>query len=189
MFWPRLQKIILVVFIITIIGSLLVWYIYGKNLDLEQLRQYIKDFGIWSPLVFILIFAVATIFVPSTPFMAIAGILFGFKYGLLYTIIGCFISAELVFYISRKLGKEKVEQALEKQYLKPLKKYNVRLESGGVGDLIILRIIPFVPFNVLNILMGVSKINNKNYITGTFIGLIPSNIVGVYIGSFITLFF
>jgi uncharacterized membrane protein YdjX (TVP38/TMEM64 family) len=186
MFWPKLQKIVLIGFIAAVVGLLIVWQVYGKSLDLEQLRQYIRDFGIWSPLIFITIFTIATIFIPSTPFMAIAGILFGFKYGLAYTIIGCFISSEIVFYISRKLGKEKIEKVLENKYLKPLKKYNKRLGSGGVWDLIILRFLPILPFNVLNILMGVSKMTNKNYTVGTFIGLIPSNLLGVYLGSLVT---
>ena len=89
----------------------------------------------------------------------------------------------------KKLGKKWVESVLEHKYLKPLNKYNKRLESGGAWDLIILRILPIMPFNVLNILVGVSKIKIESYIFGTIVGFIPSNILAVYLGSFITKIF
>jgi len=186
MVWQKLQRVVFIVFLILIIGSLFVYQIFGDGFDLEQIRQHLKDFGIWAPFIFIIFYTVGATFIPVTPFMAIAGILFGFKYGLIYTVISSFFSSTIVFYISRKLGKERVESILENKYLRYLSKYNKRLESGGVWDLIILRITPIMPFNALNILMGVSKIKTEEYIIGTIFGLIPSNILTVYFGSFIT---
>lgn len=184
--WQKLQKTVFIVFLVLVIGLLFIYEIFGDNFGLDQIRQYLKDFGIWAPLVFLVIYTFGTIFIPSTPFMAIAGILFGFKYGLIYTLIGGFLSSVIVFTFSRKLGKEKVENILENKYLKPLGKYNERLESGGAWDLVILRIVPIMPFNVLNILMGVSRIKTGDYVIGTMLGLIPSNILTVYFGNIIS---
>jgi len=174
------------VFLVAVIGSLVIYQIYADGFDLEQIRPYLKDFSIWAPVIFIVLYTLIAIFIPSTPLMAIAGVLFGFKYGLLYTTIGGILSSVLVFFIARKLGKEWAENILEHRYLKPLEKYNRRLESGGVWDLIVLRIMPIMPFNALNILMGVSRIKTADYVIGTLLGLVPSNIVVVYFGSFIT---
>ncbi|MEK7116966.1 MAG: TVP38/TMEM64 family protein [Patescibacteria group bacterium] len=187
--WQKLQKITLVAFLILIISSLFLYQILGDGIDVETIRQYLKDFGIWAPLIFIMLYTFGTIFIPSTPFMAIAGILFGFKYGLAYTIIGGFLSSIIVFTISRKLGKDKVDRILEHKYLEHLSRYNKRLEEGAVWDLIILRATPIMPFNVLNILMGVSKIKTEDYIIGTMLGLIPSNILTVYFGDIISKIF
>lgn len=187
--WQKLQRVVFIVFIILVIGSLLIYEIFGEGFDSEQIRQYLKDFGIWAPLIFIILYTVGTIFIPSTPFMTIAGILFGFKYGFIYAIIGGFLSSIIVFIISRKLGKERVESILEHKYLKPLGKYNERLGSGGAWDLILLRMAPIMPFNVLNILMGVSRIKTGDYIIGTVLGLTPSIIITVYFGDFITKIF
>jgi uncharacterized membrane protein YdjX (TVP38/TMEM64 family) len=46
-----------------------------------------------------------------------------------------------------------------------------------------------MPFNVLNILMGVSRISAQEYIVGTVFGLIPSNVIVVYAGTFIAKIF
>ncbi|MEK7200679.1 MAG: TVP38/TMEM64 family protein [Patescibacteria group bacterium] len=189
MFWQKLQRIIFVSFLVLIIGSLLVYEILGSGFDSGQARQYLKEFGIWMPLIFIVFYTIGTIFIPSTPFMAIAGILFGFKYGLLYTVIGGFLSSIIVFSISRNLGRKRAENLLENKYLKYVDKYNKRLEKDGIWDLIILRNTPIMPFNILNVLMGMSKIKTENYILGTVIGLIPTNILTVYFGDIISKIF
>lgn len=187
--WQKLQRIIFAVFLILIIGLFLLFQILGYNIDSDVIRLYIGDYGVWAPIVFIALYTLGTFFIPATPFMIAAGILFGFKYGLLYTIISGLLSSTVVFVVSRKLGKEWVERILEHRYLKHLNGYNKRLEEGAVWDLIILRITPIMPFNALNILMGVSKIKTEEYIIGTIFGLIPSNVLTVYIGAFITKIF
>ncbi|MBN2093828.1 MAG: TVP38/TMEM64 family protein [Candidatus Zambryskibacteria bacterium] len=180
--WQRLKKIVFIAFLVAIVASLIIYWVYGENFELENLKYHISEFGIWAPLIFIILFTISTIFIPSTPFMIIGGILFGFKLGFFYSITGGMASAIIVFYIARSLGKSNIEKILENKYLKPLDKYNGRLESGGIWDLIFLRLLPIMPFNVLNILMGVSKINLRNYIIGTLIGFLPNNALTIYLG-------
>lgn len=187
--WQKLQRIILVVFLILIVGSLFFYQVSSDSINLETIRQHLKNFGIWTPLIFIIFYTLSIIFIPSTPLMIIAGILFGFKYGFIYTVIGGFTSSVIVFNLSRKLGKEWVESILEHKYLKYINEYNKRLERGAVWDLIILRITPIMPLNALNILMGVSRIKTEEYIIGTIIGLVPGNIVVVYFGNVISKIF
>jgi uncharacterized membrane protein YdjX (TVP38/TMEM64 family) len=189
MIWSKLQRIIFILFLVLTIGLFIVFQIFGHNIDSENIKEYLNNFGIWAPLIFILLYTLGTIFIPATPFMITAGILFGFKYGLLYSIIGGLLSSTFVFTISRKSGKEWVEKILEHRYLKHLNEYNKRLETGAIWDIMFLRVTPIMPFNALNILMGVSRITTKDYIMGTFLGLIPSNALTVYIGAFITKIF
>ncbi len=186
MIWRKLQNIFFIGFLVLIISSLFIYQVFGNNFDLTEIKEYLKHFGIWAPIIFILLYMIGTIFIPSTPLMALAGILFGFKYGIAYTMIGGILSSLLVFFVSRKLGQEKIENILENKHLKYLRKYNKRLGTGAIGDLIILRILPIMPFNILNILMGVSKIKTQDYLIGTILGLIPSKIITVYFGSIIT---
>lgn len=185
MFSPKLQKSAFIAFIALIAASLLAYQIFGRDIGAETFRGFIGSFGLWAPLAFIALFVLSTIFIPSTPFMAAAGVLFGFWYGLIYTLIGCFLSSAIVFYISRRFGETEVENLIRNKHLDFLAQYDRRLESGGVWDLIVLRIIPIMPFNVLNILMGVSKIKTRHYLIGTMVGLIPSVLATVYFGTFI----
>ncbi len=187
--WNNARKYFFGLFIIVVIASIYGYFHLKDQMTIEEFRMIIGGYGVWAPVVFIAIYIAATIFIPSTPFMALAGILFGFELGLFYTIIGGFLSSCLVFLVSRKLGKTWVDKILENKYLRIVGKYNARLERGGLIDLIILRIAPIMPFNVLNILMGISKISVYNYVLGTLLGLVPSNVAAVYFGSLLTKIF
>jgi uncharacterized membrane protein YdjX (TVP38/TMEM64 family) len=182
-FWRKLQKIIFWIFLILVVFSIVSYYVFGEDLDLQTLRYYIKDLGIWAPTVFVLTYILLSIFIPTTPLMIIAGLLFGFWYGLLYTFVGGLISAIIVFSFCRKLGREEVENILKNKYLKKLDEYNKKLAENGVWDLTVLRILPVMPFNVLNILMGISSIKTKDYILGTITGSMPSHIVALYLAT------
>lgn len=187
--YERLQRIAFWVFLTLVISSLAAYYIWGDELDLDIVREYLRGFGIWAPVIFIVVYILGTIFIPVTPFMALAGILFGFKYGLIYTGLASLLSSIVVFAIARKLGRDRVDDFLEKKRLNLLVKYNEKLKIHGVKSMIVLRMTPVMPFNVLNLLMGISKIRTRDYIIGTVLGLIPSNIITVYFGDIIARFF
>ena len=187
--WQRLKQATFLLFVLLVITSLTFYFIFRENLSIDDLRLIIQGFGIWAPLIFMLLFSLGTIFIPSTPFMLAAGILFGLKYGFLYSMIAGLLSAIAVFSISRKLGKEWAENILQKNYMKKFEEYNKRLEKGATYDLIILRFLPIMPFNMLNIMMGISRISAKDYVLGTIIGLIPSNIITVYAGTIVAKIF
>ncbi len=187
--WQTFRKWAFVFFVFLIITSFILYLILKDSFSVENVRNVISNFGIWAPVFFILLFAIGTAFIPSTPFMAVAGILFGFKYGLIYSFTGGILSSIVTFAISRNLGREWVETVLQKSYMKKLDGYNRRLAEGAIYDLIILRVFPFMPFNVLNILMGISRISTSDYIIGTTIGLIPSKIIAVYAGTILVKLF
>lgn len=187
--FQKIQKIIFLVFISLIVGSLIGYKFGADNLDVDLVENEIKSFGIWAPFVFIMLYTITTFFLPSTPFMIIAGVIFGLKIGLVYVIIGGTISSISLFQISRYLGKNWVEDILQKRYFSHLGEYNKRLESGAIFDLVLFRLMPIMPFNVLNILMGVSRIKIGEYIIGTILGLLPSSILSVFFGDLLLKFF
>ncbi len=183
--YQRWQNWAFGIFSVLLLSGLLIYNIWGEEVPINELKFYINDLGIWAPIVFTSLYTLATIFIPSTPFMALSGVLFGFKYGLLYTVIGGFVSAMFVFTLSRLLGATFSEKILKHERLKKIGDYNESIREHGLWSLIVLRIMPIMPFNVLNLLMGISKIKTRDYIIGTLIGLAPSNIVTVYFGSFV----
>ncbi len=187
--WDNIRKIIFIVFLVLVIFGAVSYYIWGDEISLSEIQDITKGFGIWAPIVFLVLFTVGIIFIPSTPLMALSGILFGLKYGFIYSIIGATISSIVTFYIGRYFGKTWAESILEKKYLSKINDYNKKLERGAVWDMIIFRNIPVMPLNVLNLLMSISRIKSSDYIIGTAIGLVPSNFISVYLGTIITKIF
>ncbi len=187
--FEKWRQIAFVIFLVLIIFGFVIYKTAEDEIGLSDFQNTARNLGLWAPIAFIIFYTLGVIFLPSTPFMMLAGLLFGFKLGFFYTLIGSFLSANLVFEISRHLGKDWVESILQKKYLRKLGNYNERLEQGAVWDLVILRILPIMPFNVLNILMGVSRISLYNYNLGSALGLLPSILLSVYFGNLLTKIF
>jgi len=184
----KLQKWVFGALLLTILSSMLLYPTFDENINIDQIREGVGKLGIWAPLAFVVFYIIGTIFIPSTPFIALAGVLFGFKHGFLYVTTASFIGAIVTFYISRTLGRNWAESILQHKYFGLAYRYNKRLETGAIWDLIVLRLAP-MPFNVLNILMGISRISIGDYVIGTLLGLIPSNVLVVYFGNLITKLF
>jgi uncharacterized membrane protein YdjX (TVP38/TMEM64 family) len=185
MILEKIRQFLFGIFLLVIIVAGILYVTSGENAFMQNIQETVKNAGIWAPVIFIGLYILLTIFIPSTPLMALSGILFGFKYGIIYTLIGGIISSLILFLLTKKLGSNFAEKILQHKIFEKIKKYNKRIEDDGTLELIILRIVPIMPFNALNIIMGLSGMKTYNYIIGTVIGLIPSHIVSVYLGNFL----
>jgi uncharacterized membrane protein YdjX (TVP38/TMEM64 family) len=170
------------VFLFALIGI----FILLKSSNLENLENlnYLKkiiDYGEeLSPLKFILIYVLATIlFIPSYILSFNSAILFGFYHGIIYSIIGIFISSILVFSFARIFAKPFIENALKEKYNKLYELDNFT-EKNGFLSVLFLRILP-IPFILVNIITGFTKVKFKDYILATMLWMIPEVILIVYL--------
>ena len=62
---------------------------------------------------------------------------------------------------------------------------SVKLEStkNGFRDILIARLIPAVPFSVINIVAGLTHVKLRDYILATVLGIIPFSFVYVHAGT------
>ncbi len=181
----QIRTIFFFIFIGTITVGLFAYSFWGNLIPIEEIKDYVESKE-GAPLVFLLLYFGLSIFFPTTPLMAIGGILFGFWKGLTYTIIAGLVSAIFTFLLARILGKAFVDDVLKHERgTKLLEKYDEKMAKHGILTTIVLRIMPIMPFNILNLIMGISRVSLKDYILGTVIGLIPSNVLAVYFGSLV----
>ena len=141
-------------------------YIYlNKIIEIENLSNI-------SPLTFIFLAAANTLLLfPIVPVSLIGGALFGALKGSIYSIIGIIIGATILFEISRILGREFVSKFLENKS-KLLHNLNHKVRDHGIKTTLLLRIFQ-IPFNISNLALGLSKINTKDFIIGTVLGIAP----------------
>ena len=179
----KIRAAIFVSFTLLIIASLLAYAAWGDKLPIKEINMYV-DSSNRAPWIFMAVYAGLAVFLPTTPMMAVGGVLFGFWFGLLLTTLAGFVSAIFTFGLARTLGRTFVENILgRKSSAELLEKYHDKIARHGVVSVIVLRIMPIMPFNILNLIMGISKVSVKNYAAGTVVGLVPSNILAVYFGS------
>ncbi len=127
-----------------------------------------------APLIYIAIYIVGTVLlVPGTILSFIGALLFGAYLGTLYTWIGATIGATLSFLLAKWLGRDFVDQLLGGRF----QDFERRLEKHGFTSLLILRLLPWFPFNGINFGSGLTRISLRDYVLATAIGILPGTFV------------
>lgn len=146
-----------------------------------DVRETVRSAGIWAPVVFVLLQGVITVTpVPRTIFTVAAGVLFGSVTGLLLTVLGTVLAAAAAFWLVRHVGRGFVERHSHRAGVAWLR---ARLERSGVLAVISLRLIPMVPFPVLNYAAGLSGLRFTPYLIGTALGILPGTVAVVVLGD------
>ena len=78
------------------------------DLDTDDIREWGEGLGVWGPVILIVILATAMVFapIPNPPFMIAAGLIWGTVLGVVYAVIGQVIGAAIIFWISRRFGRQ-----------------------------------------------------------------------------------
>jgi uncharacterized membrane protein YdjX (TVP38/TMEM64 family) len=130
----------------------------------------------WGPLAFVASYAVgAVLLIPASLFVLSAGVIWGWKLGGLYAMLGGILGAVSSFGVARLLGGGVLERFGNRgtQLADQLKK--ARFKS-----LLILRLIPVFPFAMLNYGSGVAGVRFRDFAMATALGLAPSTFVFAY---------
>jgi uncharacterized membrane protein YdjX (TVP38/TMEM64 family) len=149
---------------------------------LGRLRDWIGGFGALAPLVFIMIYAVATVaFVPGTPLSLLAGLVFGPVFGALWAVVGATIGATLSFLVGRYAARGLVESWTK--YNERVKRLDEGVERQGWRMLLITRLVPVFPFNLQNYAYGITRIGLGTYVLLTAVCIIPGAAVYTFAGG------
>ena len=159
--------------------------VYGfhlqQYLEKERLRQWIAGYGMWGPLVYLLVWFLAPpLFLPGLPITLAGGILFGPFWGVVYTAIGSCGGATLAFLVARYLVRHWVAHKIAGTRLAHL---DEKVASQGWEIVAFTRLIPIFPFFLLNYAFGLTRISLKAYVVATFLGMLPVTIAYVYFAA------
>ena len=173
LYW--LRPFILLFLIITIF---LVAYYFGFSDHLRDLQPWIQSWGVWAPLIYLVIYlGIVLASIPATPFGIIAGLMFGSVTGIILIVIGASIGSALTFLIARYFARNAVAQWLGDN--PRFQRLDQLIERHGTIIVIITRLVPLFPFNILNYGFGLTKISFKTYVIWSTIGMIPGTVVFV----------
>ena len=123
--------------------------------------------------------AVAGLSLPGAVILTLAGgFLFGSVFGTLLVNLGATSGATLAFLAARYLLRDWVEQKFG-TWLEPLQQ---GFAKNAFSYLITLRLIPLVPFFVVNLVSGLTRMNVGTYVAATAVGIVPGSFVYAYAG-------
>jgi uncharacterized membrane protein YdjX (TVP38/TMEM64 family) len=130
--------------------------------------------SVWAPVLFVMLYAGATaLAIPGTILTLAGGALFGFFWGTVLNSIAANIGANLAFWVARFLGRGGIEQLFGSR----LDKLDAATAKHGFQSLLMLRLVPLVPFNALNFGSGITALRWPTYALATVIGIFPGTVV------------
>lgn len=172
------QKIFLLTVACTAATVLAIYFISG--VDSAQIKQLLQPLGIWTPIVYIVIYVLATVLMlPSTALNLAGGALFGLWWGTLWTSIAAVMAAIATFLFTRTIGRDLVEQKLAGRW----RKMNAEIQSGGLFYIFAIRLLPIIPYGLVNLAAGLTSIRFRDYFWGTTLGTVPGLFPFVMLGS------
>jgi uncharacterized membrane protein YdjX (TVP38/TMEM64 family) len=146
----------------------------------DNLLTFTEDHYVPAVALFILIYILQTSFsLPGATIMTLAGgFLFGSLWGPLYVNIGATTGATLAFLAARYLFRQWVERKFGDR-LGPIQD---GFAKNAFSYLLTLRLIPFFPFFLVNLLSGLTRVKVSTYVAATAIGIIPGSVVYAFAG-------
>lgn len=153
-----------------------------SELTVDQVRQTLLSFGPWSPAVYFVAFAQPLIPLPGSLVAMAGGLAFGIVEGAVLSVAAGTVRACGQFLIARALGREAVEHMLRGH----LAHWDRRIGRRAFLTVLLVRIVPSMPFDIQNLALGVSQVPFSPFLFATAIGLVPSLLLWVYLGHTLT---
>lgn len=141
---------------------------------------HVEGLGAWAPLAFIAGYALATVaFVPGSLLTLLGGAVFGLARGFAYVFVGATLGASLAFLVSRHLARPAVERRVRGSPRFDRVDRAVAREGGKI--VLLLRLSPVLPFNLLNYALGLTRVRFGAYVLAS-VGMLPGTLLYVYYG-------
>lgn len=166
------------------LGAVVIALLVMHGGGVAGVRAQVAAAGAWAPVLFVLLQAVVTITpLPRTVFTVAAGVLFGALWGLALTITGTVLAALAAYALVRWVGGPLVERHAHRPGFAWLQ---ARLDRSGLLAMVSLRLLPMVPFSVMNYASGLAGVRLFPYLVGTVLGVLPGTVAIVVMGDAVT---
>lgn len=171
--WMRLTLAVILAAGVTMI------FFFRDRLSFDLLDNAIREAGLWGPLLFMMLYAIATVFfLPGSLLTLAGGALFGPLAGTFYNLTGATLGATLAFLVARYLASEWVGRQAGGRMKQIIK----GIEDEGWRFVAFTRLVPLFPFFLLNYALGLTRIRITHYILATYVCMLPAAFAFTYAG-------
>jgi len=165
------------------------WFAGGSDLlTLDRLRashdtlvSIYRESPVASVLVFSLVYVAATaLSFPGAAVLTLGGAsVFGFWVSLVAVSVASTVGATLAFMGARYVFRDWVAR----RFMEPMRRVDEGVRKDGLFYLFSLRLVPVVPFFLVNLLMGLTRMPTRTYYWVSQVGMLPGTAVYVYAGQ------
>lgn len=161
--------------IATVIGIVAI-----QGIDRQQLQIWLSAMGFYAPAIYIVLYVLATwLILPSTPLNLTGGAIFGIWWGTLWTTVAAILAAISAFAFTRTIGREFTMQKLAGRW----EAIDTEIRQGGLFYMFAIRLLPIIPYGIVNFAAGLTAIRFKDYAIGTLLGTLPGVLPFVMMGA------
>jgi uncharacterized membrane protein YdjX (TVP38/TMEM64 family) len=152
---------------------------FSLGLTAEALVARIDGLGPWAPIGFVTLYAVATVaMVPGGIFDLAGGALFGPYLGSIYNLLGGTLGASLAFLVARYIARDWAQAKAGPRLQGVMRS----VDEEDWRFVAFVRLVPVIPYNVMNYLLGVTRIPFARYLLATLVFMTPSTLAYTWIG-------
>lgn len=176
-------QVLLVVMVFGMFAGM-AWYYFSQydRFNRQNLEAFISGFGPWAPIIYVIVYTLSA----PIPFLApvlsaVGGLLFGTLWGMLLVVGSATFSSTIPFYLARMLGREWVEKQVKGKKIE--KFYQQSEGSTGFIFIMLMRLIPVLPWEVQNYAAGLTQVTLPTFAAGTAVGILPGSFSLVFLGA------
>jgi uncharacterized membrane protein YdjX (TVP38/TMEM64 family) len=175
----RFKSSLFLLTIVCIVATVLGVVLIG-GIDRQNLQSWLEKMGIFAPIIYITLYTLCTLLIlPSTPLNLTGGAIFGIWWGTLWTTVAALVAAIAAFAFTRTIGRELISQKLVGKW----EAIDTEICQGGLFYLFAVRLLPIIPYGLVNFAAGLTSIKFQDYFIGTFLGTLPGVLPFVMMGS------
>lgn len=158
--------------VIVLVG---LWLMHVYHLPFRRipvlLRHWLRLAGAQGPLLIIVLYLLRMVIVviPASMINILAATLYGPWVGMFLAMVGENVSATIAFWVARLIGRKDIVASTRSW----IRKMDDVIDEHGFYSILSLRVF-FVPFDVINVIGGVSSVSYRSFALATFFGLLPS---------------
>ena len=174
---PWLRGVVIIA-AIAAAGAAIYFSPLGRHLDAAELVAFVRDSGSlwWAIPAFFLLYALLDVLFIPTQFLSIAAVLmWGWWKGGIIELLAATLGAIVPYLIARSTLRQWIARRLERHG-----GFAAKLDRDPFTLLLVLRMVPIIPYTALNYIAGLSSIRLRDYTLATLIGMVPSTFIFAY---------
>ncbi len=176
----RTARIKAAALILILLGAVGLALILGTP-DISAVRSRVDQAGARGPALFFALYVgLSLIPCPKALLTAAGGAVFGLWVGAALALSAALLGAVISFGLGRLLGRDAVDRLIGGR----LERVDQVLADHGLAAVLIVRLVPLVPFIAINYASGLSGVRFRHYVVGSAVGMIPGTLAYAALGAY-----
>lgn len=168
--------------IVLIVVLIVATFVLPLKSWLVRVLTWVQGLGPWAPVFVAAFYIVACVlFLPGSVLTLGAGFLFKVVVGTITVSIGSTLGACAAFIVGRTIGRQWISSKIAAN--EKFAAIDNAVGKEGFKIVLLTRLSPVFPFNLLNYAFGLTKVSFWRYAFASWLGMLPGTVMYVYFGA------